>query len=216
MRATATSPFPAFMRTAEYLKKRMQEAGLSSVELVETPADGVTQVGYWTMPLAWDVRSARLEILDDSVPAASRVLADYEKVPSSLGMWSGPTPAGGVTAEVVEVKKGDVRNSRQNGPARQAGADRRESSEYQMAAGEGRRARRHQHLHRKSRPCGRPAMDQRVGRRRMGVHQTERSAAVILDHAAPGGVVARLAGARHGPRQGDGRYPILLRALIRT
>ena len=25
-------------------------------------------------------------------------------------MWSGPTPPGGVTAEVVEVKKGDVRN----------------------------------------------------------------------------------------------------------
>ena len=102
--------FPRFHATAEYLKKKMQEAGLSSVELVETPADGVTQVGYWTMPMAWDVKSARLEILDDSVPAASRVLADYEKVPSSLGMWSGPTAPGGVTAEVVEVKKSDVRN----------------------------------------------------------------------------------------------------------
>lgn len=101
--------FPKFHANAEYLKNRMREAGLSGVELVETPADGVTQVGYWTMPMAWDVRSARLEILDDTVPAASRVLADYEKVPSSLGMWSGPTPAGGVTAEVVEVKKGDVR-----------------------------------------------------------------------------------------------------------
>ena len=102
--------FSRFHGTAEYLKKKMQEAGLSSVELVETPADGVTQVGYWTMPLAWDVKSARLEILDESVPAPSRVLADYDKVPSSLGMWSGPTPPGGVTAEVVEVKKSDVRN----------------------------------------------------------------------------------------------------------
>src|SRR4051812_29027420 len=102
--------FPRFHATAEYLKKKMQDAGLSSVELVETPADGVTQVGYWTVPLAWDVKSARLEILDESVPAASRVLADYDKIPSSLGMWSGPTPPGGVTAEVVEVKKGDVRN----------------------------------------------------------------------------------------------------------
>jgi len=52
--------FPRFHATAEYLKKKMQDAGLSSVELVETPADGVTQVGYWTMPLAWDVKSARL------------------------------------------------------------------------------------------------------------------------------------------------------------
>jgi len=53
--------FPRFHATAEYLKKKMAEAGLGSVELVETPADGVTQVGYWTMPLAWDVRSARLD-----------------------------------------------------------------------------------------------------------------------------------------------------------
>src|SRR5258708_4175828 len=83
--------FSHFHSTAEYLKNRMQQAGLSTVELVETPADGVTQVGYWTMPMAWDANSARLEILDDSVPAASRILADYAKVPSSLGMWSGPT-----------------------------------------------------------------------------------------------------------------------------
>jgi len=102
--------FPRFHATAEYLKSSMLKAGLSSVELVETPADGVSPVGYWTMPLAWDVSSARLEILDDSVPAAARVLADYQKVPSSLGMWSGPTTPEGITAEVVEVKKGDVRN----------------------------------------------------------------------------------------------------------
>jgi hypothetical protein len=102
--------FPRFHETAEYLKNWMQKAGLSNVELVETPADGVSQVGYWTMPLAWDAKSAHLEILDDSVPAAARVLADYQKVPSSLGMWSGPTAPEGVTAEIVEVKKSDVRN----------------------------------------------------------------------------------------------------------
>src|SRR5262245_56764748 len=100
--------FPRFHATAEYLKNRMAQAGLNGIELVETPADGVSQVGYWTMPLAWDVRNARLEILDNSVPAASRVLADYQKVPSSLGMWSGPTAPGGVTADVVEVKKSDI------------------------------------------------------------------------------------------------------------
>src|SRR5215467_4853906 len=66
--------FPRFHATAEYLKGRMHAAGLTSVELVEAPANGVSQVGFWTMPLAWDVRSARLEILDDSVPPAARVL----------------------------------------------------------------------------------------------------------------------------------------------
>jgi hypothetical protein len=100
--------FPRFHVTAEYLKTQMARMGLRNVELVNTPADGVTQVGYWTMPLAWDVKKARLEILDDSVPAESRVLADSEKIPTSLGMWSGPTPPEGITTEVVWVKKGDA------------------------------------------------------------------------------------------------------------
>jgi hypothetical protein len=96
--------FPKFEETARYLKRTLAEIGLHDVELVPVPADGVTQFGYWTEPLAWDVKSARLELLDGTV------LADYEKVPTSLGMWSGPTPREGVTAEVIEYsEKADLR-----------------------------------------------------------------------------------------------------------
>ena len=102
--------FPRFLETAKYLKDRMQQVGLRNVELVEAPADGATQVGYWTMPMAWDVKSARLEIVDNGAPADARILADYEKTPASLGMWSGPTPPGGITAEVVFVSKEDARD----------------------------------------------------------------------------------------------------------
>lgn len=102
--------FPKFQQTAEYLKLAMTEAGLQNVEVLGAPADGVTQFGFWTEPLAWDAKEARLELLGDDVPTEFRVLADYEKVPSSLGMWSGPTPAEGVTAEIVEWnEKGDMR-----------------------------------------------------------------------------------------------------------
>src|SRR5712692_9209926 len=102
--------FPKFQETSEYLKRAMAQAGLQNIELLGAPADGVTQAGYWTMPLAWDVKQARLELLGDDVPAQFRVLADYEKVPTSLGMWSGPAPPGGVTAEIVEwSEKGDER-----------------------------------------------------------------------------------------------------------
>jgi len=102
--------FPKFQQTAEYLKQAMTDAGLQKVELLGAPADGVTQVGYWTEPMAWDAKQARLELIGEDVPAQFRVLADYEKVPTSLGMWSGPTPAGGVTAEIVEWnEKSDVR-----------------------------------------------------------------------------------------------------------
>ena len=94
--------FPKFQETAEYLRRAMHDAGLQNIELLSAPADGVTQAGYWTEPLAWDVKQARLELLGEDIPAQFRVLADYEKVPTSLGMWSGPTPEGGITAEIVE------------------------------------------------------------------------------------------------------------------
>ncbi|MGI8992614.1 MAG: M28 family peptidase [Bryobacteraceae bacterium] len=100
--------FPKFAETAAYLESTMRQIGLKQVEIVNAPADGKTQVGYWTEPLAWDVKSATLELLDESVPANRRLLADYSKVPASLVMWSGPTPKEGVTAEIVAVTTADI------------------------------------------------------------------------------------------------------------
>ena len=100
--------FAAFQKTASYLHGSMRRSGLQAVEIVHPPADGKTQFGFWTMPLAWEATSARLEILGDRVPAASRVLAEYPSIPASLGMWSGPTPPGGIEAEVVAVSQKDV------------------------------------------------------------------------------------------------------------
>src|SRR3954469_10855803 len=93
--------FPKFEETAKNVAAIMRRAGLEDVEIGNPPADGKTQGGFWTMPLAWDVKVGTLEILDPQVPADRRVLADYQKVPTSIGMWSGPTPPGGVVTEVV-------------------------------------------------------------------------------------------------------------------
>ncbi|MHB8656097.1 MAG: hypothetical protein ACYDA9_19740 [Terriglobia bacterium] len=76
---------------------------MKNVELLAAPADGVTQAGFWTMPLAWEAKSARLEIIDADIPPEPSVLADFQKIPSSLGKWSDHAPPEGVTAEVVEV-----------------------------------------------------------------------------------------------------------------
>lgn len=95
--------FPKFTETAQYLEREMRQIGLENAEVVHAPADGVTQVGFWTMPMAWDVKSGRLEIVDPPLPAETRVIADYEKIPTSVCEWSGPTPPGGITADVVEV-----------------------------------------------------------------------------------------------------------------
>ena len=91
--------FPKFQETAEFLQRTMKEIGLERVEIVAVPADGKSQFGFWTMPMAWDARAATLEIIG----ASPVVLADYRKIPTSLGMWSGPTPPQGVVADVVEL-----------------------------------------------------------------------------------------------------------------
>ncbi|MBL8294080.1 MAG: hypothetical protein JNN08_19710, partial [Bryobacterales bacterium] len=96
------STFPKYAETAEYLKRTMTAAGLQRAEVVKAPADGATQYGYWTMPLAWDVKSATLDIIE---PVREQ-LADFERVPASLGMWSGGTPPQGLEGELVEYAKG--------------------------------------------------------------------------------------------------------------
>ncbi len=94
--------FPKIEETARYVATTLEKAGLSEAQVIHPPADGATQVGFWTMPLAWDVRAARLELVEPEY----RLLADYHVVPASLVMWSGPTPPEGVTAELVDIGAG--------------------------------------------------------------------------------------------------------------
>jgi hypothetical protein len=98
--------FPKFEETAKNVAAMMRRAGLEDVEIGSPPADGVSQGGFWTMPLAWDVKVGTLEIVEPAVPAHERVLADYQKIPASICMWSGPTPLGGVTTEVALAGSG--------------------------------------------------------------------------------------------------------------
>ncbi|MPZ20277.1 MAG: DUF4910 domain-containing protein [Luteitalea sp.] len=95
--------FPKFHETARYLEATMKAIGLHDVERLAAPADGMTQFGFWTMPLAWDVKEAVLEIVEPAHADTRGVLADYRKTPASLVMWSGPTPPDGIIADVVEL-----------------------------------------------------------------------------------------------------------------
>lgn len=93
--------FPKFEETALYLKKRLEESGVKQVEIGGARADGKTQAGHWTMPLAWDAKQATLEVIEPE----RILLCDYQRTPSSLGMWSGSTPKEGVTVELVDIAK---------------------------------------------------------------------------------------------------------------
>src|SRR3954454_3113453 len=102
--------FAHFQDTAKNVADIMRQAGLDDVQIGYAPADGVTQAGFWTEPMAWDAHVGTLEIVSPRVPEDQRVIADYEKVPASLCMWSGATPAGGVDTEIVLPPK-DMKNA---------------------------------------------------------------------------------------------------------
>ena len=102
--------FAHFQETANNVAEIMRQAGLDDVQIGYAPADGVTQAGFWTEPMAWDAHVGTLEIVSPKVPEDMRVLADYQRVPASLCMWSGPTPPGGVETEIVLAPK-DMRNA---------------------------------------------------------------------------------------------------------
>ncbi len=100
------SSFDRYARSAEVCAEELEAAGLESVEVVPFPADGDTAFGDWRMPLAWDCEEATLEIVAPELPERQRLLARYTDVPSSVAMWSAPTPGEGVEGELVALEEG--------------------------------------------------------------------------------------------------------------
>ena len=47
--------FAKFQQSAAWVRHAMHDIGLHNIEASSSPADGVTQFGFWTMPMAWDV-----------------------------------------------------------------------------------------------------------------------------------------------------------------
>lgn len=94
--------FDGIQRAAAEIADIARDIGLADVDIRQYPADGVTSHGGWVMPRAWDAQDARLQIVaPPDVPR--QTLADYRECPQSLIMYSAPTPAEGVEAEVVAV-----------------------------------------------------------------------------------------------------------------
>jgi aminopeptidase YwaD len=101
--------FDRMQLTAKEIATIMQEIGLEGVEVIQYPADGVTNYGGWVMPQAWDVEDAWLEIVEPSV--SESLIVRYRDCPHSLMMYSTPTPPEGVVAEVVVVDEANRESS---------------------------------------------------------------------------------------------------------
>ena len=92
------SSFDKINSLAKLIVDKMEMAEMDDVRLIEFPADGRTYYGGWVMPLAYDVQTARLQALDGQLRG---ILADYRLNPTSLMLYSMPTPPEGITAELV-------------------------------------------------------------------------------------------------------------------
>lgn len=96
--------FDAFERSGRYCFEKLQEAGLDEAELLEFVADGRST--YWDkrLPPAWYPQVGRLAIVSgrgEAKAAKEEVIADYQRNPLELAMWSAATPAGGVRSEII-------------------------------------------------------------------------------------------------------------------
>lgn len=86
-----------FAAAAEYCARTLESAGFERVELLTHRADGVSSAFDCAMPPAWDLCGrSTLRIAGDGA-----VLADTDAIPFAAAPWSGPTPPGGVTAELT-------------------------------------------------------------------------------------------------------------------
>ncbi len=94
--------FSSFHQSARLTADRLRAAGLSSVEILEAPADGRTVFGDSMMPLAWEADEATF----DTIPSDGRPerIADRAETPACLAMWSAPTPPEGVEAELIYIE----------------------------------------------------------------------------------------------------------------
>jgi hypothetical protein len=102
---------PGLRAAAAYCAEQLGLAGLDS-KVQAYPYDGART--YWTSQSfeEWD---ASLATLDLTEPAAeARRLCDYDEMKISVIQRSGPTPPGGVVAELVVVDAADREESYQN------------------------------------------------------------------------------------------------------
>ncbi len=98
-----------FRESAHYVHDTCTEFGLDS-EIFTYPADGQSTI--WGQPPVqreWKMENAILELISPKKHAGK--LADYSENKLSVIQRCGPTPEGGITAEIVAVDKADQQKS---------------------------------------------------------------------------------------------------------
>ncbi|MDD2710788.1 MAG: AAC(3) family N-acetyltransferase [Verrucomicrobiae bacterium] len=92
-----------YEQSAAFFQRQLAAAGASGVKSQAIPADGKSTFLDYTIPQAWDIRSASLEIVSPIV--AEKRLASMQDEILCVANRCGPTPKEGVLAEVVTVEQ---------------------------------------------------------------------------------------------------------------
>jgi len=97
--------FCNYKKSTDYCLELLKDAGFEQVERISLPADGKTVYYDCIMPQAWDTAGRSfLRIEDESLTMEERMIADTEKDPFNIGVWSAPTPEGGIDCEIVDIR----------------------------------------------------------------------------------------------------------------
>ncbi len=89
---------------ARWYANCLKDIGLSEVDLIDLPADGKTYFGGVGIPKRWNPHFARLT----QVSPQSGVIADYQKCPMNLILYSESTAPNGWQGEMVTDESADV------------------------------------------------------------------------------------------------------------
>lgn len=99
--------YSAFRDSTAWCTKVLEEAGFSDVRRIAHKADGETASFDFIMPQAWDLESrSTLKIVEPY----EKMIADTDITTIHVTEYSAPTPAGGVTAELVDAACLDMEN----------------------------------------------------------------------------------------------------------
>ena len=96
------STLPGWNNAVKEIGEIMEERNFDDFSIMKTPADGITMSGAWTNPIGWDCKQATLEVIEPSnLPDEFKYLCNYIDNPTSLNVWSAPTPPEGIETELV-------------------------------------------------------------------------------------------------------------------
>lgn len=90
-----------FHETVEYVRWMLKNLGLE-VTIDTRPLDGTFKIWTWNFPLAWDITSASLSVVEPE----PETITTFEETATSVYKRSAATPPEGVTAELVFVGNG--------------------------------------------------------------------------------------------------------------